>query len=360
MTSRGRRLAIAGVTAAVIVAAAGVTGLAVLASRHESPTTMALQAGRALAPAAGVRLTGTTAGGAASLTVTRAATVTGSYTQNGYRIGIITINGVSYLKAPTARFWEDEDVFASEATGLPGRWTKAQAADVNVDFGALTPRSISRALEHAGPHPAVTTVDGGRMIKLATRAADYYITTATPNRLTRIAAGSEVTSYSLAVTPLHAAAMGPVFAALHSDVTRLLGAADPDAVLDPVSNVHFGANCSDPTSCTISTKVTVTDITTPRTLLKMTVYFAASKTGKPFGTCTDETSTATGGADNGVSVTPSCTLGGSVWSRWFTSHSGNFDTWAWARYETSVNSPSDVAQLQDSLDQQQRSPAAKK
>jgi hypothetical protein len=171
---------------------------------------MALRAGRTIARAEGVSLTGTTAGGGASLTVTKAGTVAGSYTQNGDRVSIVTINGVSYLKAPAARFWEDEDVLASEATAVTGRWAKAQAADVN---GALTPGSISRALEHVGPHPAVTTVDRGRMIKLATRGADYYITTATPNRLTRVAGGSEVTSYSLAVTPLRAAAMGPVFAA---------------------------------------------------------------------------------------------------------------------------------------------------
>lgn len=355
MTSRRRRLIIAGVTVAGVVAAVGVTAGLVLASRHEPPATMALQAGRAIAPAAGLGLTGTTAGGGASLTVTRAGTVAGSYTQNGYRVGIIMINGVAYLKAPASTFWVDEDVASGTAGAVARHWAKAPANDVNVNFGALTPGWISRTLEHAGPRPSVTTVDGGRMIKLADGGADYYITTATPNRLTRVAGGSGPTSYSFTVTPLRAAAMGPVFAALHADVGQLLDVADPEAVLDPVSNVRFGANCAGATtSCTASTTVTVTDPATPATLLKMIVYFSAAKTAKPFATCTDQRWAATGGADDGVSVTLSCTLGGSAWLAWVDSHSAGFYTWADAGYDTSVNSASDIAQLQDDLDQQAR------
>jgi hypothetical protein len=85
----------------------------------------------------------------------------------------------------------------------------------------------------------------------------------------------------------------------------------------------------------------------------MIVYFSAAKNTKPFATCTDEAWAATGGAGNGVSVTMSCQLGGSVWSGWVDSHSSSFYTWADAGYETSVNSASDVARLQDGLDQQQ-------
>jgi hypothetical protein len=354
MTWRRRRLIIAAGTAAAVVAAAGVTAGLVLASRHEPPATMALQAGRAIAPTAGLSLTGTTAGGGASLTVTRADTVAGSYTQNGYRVGIIMINDVAYLKAPAPTFWVDEDVDPGTASAVARHWAKAPANDVNVNFGALTPGWISRALEHAGPDPAVTTVDGGRMIKLARNGANYYITTATPNRLTRVAGGTGVTSYSFAVTPLRAAAMGPVFAVLHAEVSQLLGAADPEAVLDPISKVHFGANCAGPTSCTVRTTVTVTDPATPATLLKMIVYFSAAKNAKPFATCTDEAWAATGGADNGESVTLSCGLGGSTWSRWVDSHSATFYTWADAGYQTSVNSANDIAQLQDSLEQQAR------
>jgi hypothetical protein len=260
---------------------------------------------------------------------------------------------VAYLKAPAPTFWVDEDVDPGTASAVARHWAKAPAVDVNVNFGALTPGWISRALEHVGPDPTVTTIDGGRVIKLAVNGADYYITTATPNRLTRVAGGSGVTAYSFAVTPLRAAAMGPVFAALHADVSQLLGAADPEAVLDPISKVHFGANCAGPTSCTVRTTVTVTDPATPTTLLKMTVYFSAAKNAKPFATCTNQAWAATGGADNGVSVTLSCGLGGSAWSGWVDSHSAAFYTWADAGYQTSVNSASDVAQLQDGLDQQQ-------
>ena len=76
----------------------------VLLRKSESPTTMALQSGQAVALAQGLTLTGTIAGQNASLTVTRAGTVEGSYSQSGNPVTRITINDVTYIKAPTA-FW---------------------------------------------------------------------------------------------------------------------------------------------------------------------------------------------------------------------------------------------------------------
>ena len=85
---------------AVAVVAAAVAGALLLLRKSESPTMMALKSGQAMASAAGLSFSGTTAGGAASLTVTRQDTVEGSYAQERDRVGVVMINGVAYLKAP--------------------------------------------------------------------------------------------------------------------------------------------------------------------------------------------------------------------------------------------------------------------
>jgi hypothetical protein len=349
---RHRGLIIGVAAAAVVVVGAAVIAVVLLVTRGESSATMALDAGRAIAPSAGLSFTGTTAGGSATLTVTRAGTVEGSYTQEGDRVGIIMINGVAYLKTP-ATFWVDEDIDPGTAGQAAGRWAKAPPQDVNLSFAALTPGHISHALEHVGSNPRATTLDRGKVIKLAAGGASYYITTATPNRLIRVAGGGGMTAYSLSVTPLGAAAIGPVFTVLHADVAQLRGAADPTAVIDPAAKIHFGSNCSGSTSCTVSNKVLVTDPDSPATHLTMIVYFAVTKDGKPFATCTDKVWAATGGVLAGVTVTPSCGLSGSVWSNWVDSHSTSFTTWAGSAFESSVNSASDIERLQSDLDQQQ-------
>lgn len=350
---RRRGLVIGIAAAAAVVLAVAVTGVVLLVTRGESPAAMAQSSGQAMASAAGLTFTGSTAGGSASLTVTRAGTAEGRYTQDGDLMSCIEINGVTYLKAP-ATFWTDEDVFPEPAAQAAGRWAKAPAVDINLNFASLSPAQISRTLEHVGPNPRVvdSTLDGSKVIKLSDRGASYYITTASPNRLLRIAGGSGVTSYSLDVTRLRATTIGRVFATLHADVRELQGAADPGALIVPAPKIDFGAGCTGPVSCTVSIKVTVTDPDSPATMLKMTVYFSATSHGTPFATCADQVVAATGGALNGVTVRPSCGLSGSVWARWVDSHSVSFYTWAGPDFEPTVNSAGDIAAPQNELDRQ--------
>jgi hypothetical protein len=338
--------------AAVVVVAGAAAGTLLLLRKGESPTAMALTSGRAVASAAGLSFSGRTAGGAASLAVTRADTVEGSYTQEADQVGVVMINSVAYLKAP-ATFWVDEDIDPPAARLAAGRWAKAPPEDVNVDFAALTPGQISRALEHVGRNPKVTTLDNGKMIKLSEHGTSYYITTASPNRLVRIASGSGPTAYDLDVTPLSATTIGPIFTILHADVRQLQGAADPVAILSPDPKIHFGANCAGASSCTVSVKVTVTDSGTPVSLVAVTIDFSAAKNGKPFATCTDTVTAATGGAFPGPTLTPSCGLTGSVWSNWVRSHASGFFTWATPHVQVKVNSADDIAALQRDLDRQQ-------
>lgn len=337
------------VVGAVVVIAAAVTAVVLLLPKNVAPTTMALKSGQAVAASSGLALTGSIAGGDATVSVTRAGTVDGSYSQNGNQVGRITINGVTYLKAsPT--FWRSTSVGATSATQAGGKWAKAPADAVNMSFDSLTPAQVSRVLEHVGKNPRVTriTLGGIQVIRLVVGTATYYIATASPYRLIRIDGVSNTKRYSLDVTELSAATIGPVFATLHADAQALQGAIDPEAIVLPLEKIKFSPDCSAAVSCHVSSRVSVTTANAPKVIVTMTVDFSAVENGKPFATCVDRTPTTSFAA-----VSQSCGVGGSVWSGWFNSHTGNFTTWAHARFEVTVNSASDIDALQGELNQEQ-------
>jgi len=344
---RGRWLAVTAVVAAVVAGA--VTGAVLLLLRKgESPTTMALQSARAIAPAAGLTLNGNIAGQGADLTVTKAGTVEGSYTENGYPVTRLTIGGVTYLKAP-ASFWISQSVNPATARQAAAGWAKAPSTTV-LDFSSLTPGQLARTLEHVGSRPAFadTTIGATKVIRITDDFVSYYITAAAPNRLVRVVGESGSTSYSFDVEPLSASAVRPVFTVLHGDVRALRGVVDPAAVVGLLQKIHFHADCGGPTSCTVSNRVSVTDPDSPRIMLKMTVDFSASSNGRTFARCTDTVPVAAGGT-----ATPTCRLSGPVWADWVNSHSSNFFTWAVAHFEATVNTAGDVSALQGELNQQQ-------
>jgi hypothetical protein len=339
-------LAVTAVVAAVVAGAA--TGIVLLLGKGESPTTMARESGRAIAPAAGLTLTGNIAGQSASLTVTRSGAVEGSYTQSGYPITRLTVGGETYLKAP-ASFWTSESVAPATAQQAAAGWAKAPSTTV-LNVASLTPGQLARTLAHVGKNPTVvnTTIGNTKVIKLTDNFVSYFITASAPNRLVRVAGEIGTTSFAFGVIPLNASAVGPVFTVLHGDVRSLRGAVDPAAVVSLLQKVHFHANCGGPTLCTVSNRVSVTDPDSARILLEMTVDFSARNNGPTFATCTDTISVAAG-----ATVNPACHLGGAVWSHWVNSHSSNFFTWAVAHFEATVNSANDVAAMQNELNQQQ-------
>ncbi len=348
-STRRRGLMLVLVAAVALLVGAAAAGF-VLVRKSESPTTMALQSGQALAVAKGLTLTGAIAGQNANLAVTGAGTVEGSYSQSGNPVIRITINDVTYIKAPTA-FWKSVVIDPVAAQQAGGNWARARGGAVIMTFDSLTPGQIAHVLEHVGNNPRVvdTTLGGTKVIKLTARGTSYYITTSTPNRLVRIAGRSGATPYSFNVTPLTAATVGPVFTILHGDVQALQGAVDPEAIVDPLQKIRFHSDCNGASSCTVSSKVSVVDPDTPNMLLKMTVDFSGTKNGAAFASCTDTVAVTTGGT-----VTPVCGLHGPVWSGWVSSHTSNFFTWADAHFETMVNSASDIVTLQNELNQQQK------
>lgn len=344
---RGLRLA---VTAAVAVAVGAAAAAAVTRpGKTEPPAAMARQAGQAIASAPALTLTGTIAGQDANLTVTRAGTVEGRYAQNGNPVTRVTINGVTYIKAPTA-FWRSVVLDPVSAQQAGGNWAKALGNAVIMTFDSLTPGQIGHALEHAGNDPRVasTALGGTRAIRLTEHGTVYYISAAAPYRLLRVGGLSSATPYSFNVTPLTPATVGPVFAILHADVRALRGAVDPEAIVTLVQQLRFHPDCNAVVSCTVSGKVSVNDPTTPTVLLTMTVDFSGTEDGAAFASCSDTVPVA-----QGATAAPSCGLSGPVWSGWFTSHRRNFFTWADAHFEATINSARDISRLQDELDQQQ-------
>jgi hypothetical protein len=353
---RGLVLGVVAVVAAVV--AGGVTGIVLLLNKGESPSAMALQAGQAIAPAAGVTLSGSYDEASASLTVTKAGTVAGTYTQGAFPVTRITIDGVTYLKAPTGFWGLAPGVQSAAAQQAGGAWAKAPASDVT-SFASFTPAQIARVLEHVGPNPHVvdTTLGQTKVINLTTGGASYYITTSTPNRLLRI----EGPSYSFNITPLTATTIAPVYTVMQGYVQALLNAQDPEANLNP-GTPSLANDCStSDTSCTVSQQLTVIDTGSATVLLTMTADFSGTKDGTAFGSCNATEPANTNNSSTGVSVTLTCALTGQAWTGWVDSQvlatintTGTFTTWVQTTVDVEVNTASDVTALQNVLNQQQR------
>lgn len=361
---RGLLLGVVAVVAAVI--AGGVTGAVLILRKGETPTAMAQQAGQAIGRAPGVTLSGSYNLTAASLTVTKAGAVLGTFSPQipDQPVTLLTVSGQSYVKAPEA-FWNlvpDTDPTAAKEAN--DRWAKIPSGNV-ASFASFTPSKIARVLEHVGNHPDVgyTTLGHTKVIKLDADGSFYYVTTSVPNRLLRIDSDGDVgpSTHSFDIMPLTAATIGPVFTLLHSDVQALQDAQDPAAYFTNGSQVNTASNCSSSniTSCTASMNVTVTDPDSGAVLVTMTVYFSATEYGTAFGSCYGTAPASTGNSGTGAAVVPTCTLSEQVWKGWIdsqeaTSSTGSVNYWVSATLGVEVNTASDVAALQNALDRQQR------
>lgn len=345
-----------GIVALVAAVIAGaVTSIVLVLNKGESPSAMAQQAGQAIARAPGDTLSGSFDQANANLTVTSAGTVEGTYSQEAFPATRITINGVTYLKAP-AGFWNlQQNIDQAAASQAGGAWAKAPSDDVT-NFAAFTPAQIAHVLEHVGNQPRVTdtTLSGQKVIKLTAGGASYYITTATPNRLLRIDGSIGQTAYSFTVTPLTTATIAPVYTTMGGYVKALQGAQDPEANLTAGTNINFANDCStSTTSCTVSINVSVTDPGSATVLITMNAAFSKVKNGTAFGSCNATVPANTNNSSTAVTVTPQCALSGPAWTGWVDSQSGEFSTWVATTFGAEVNSATDVASLQNTLNQQQ-------
>ena len=352
-SGRRRRGLLTGIAAAVVIVVAAAVSVSLVLGRGESPATMALKAGQAIGAADGITYAGTIAGSPARLSVTRAGTVEGSYTQGGSQVTRVTVQGVTYLNAPAA-FWTSQGIAQPEAGQAGQHWAEAPADAVNLSLESLAPVQVAEVLKNVGPNPAsvTRTFRGRKVVVLGAGGVSYYLTASGPHRLIHVTGGSGADAYSLDVQPLTAKTVKPVFTSLHSDVGALAGAADPGAVV--TGGTPKFLDCSGATKCTVSSTVTVTnptapaDFTTPPVLVKMTIGFAPTQKGTPFANCS-----ATIPVTSAAAVQPSCGVTGGAWTHWFNTHTGHFSVWADAGYQVTVNSASSVAAMQAAVSQEQ-------
>jgi hypothetical protein len=344
-----RRGLIIGIAAGLgVIVVAAVVAVVLLSNSGESQATMARDAGRALARADGLNLDGTIGGSAANMNVTRAGSVQGTYTQDGDQVSRLTVQGQTYLNAPTA-FWIAEIATKSAANQAGGAWAKAPSRAVNLNFASLTPARLASPLEHVGQNPNAvqTRMDGRQVIRLTENGVRYYITTAMPNRVIHITGAVAKTDYDFAVGALNQAAVAPVLDTLTTEVRKLQNAPDPGAIILPEGKIKFFPDCKAASNCTVTSTVTVTDPTATTLYLRMYVQFSGTKDGSSFATCsvTDVTSAID-------TLHPECGVSGSTWNLWFISHTGHFFTWAKPHFYASVNSPGDVTAMESELSQE--------
>jgi hypothetical protein len=355
-----RRGLVVGVVALAAVLIVGiVTGIVVAGtSSSDSPAAMAQQAGQAIAPAAGITLSGSYNLTPANLTVTRAGAVVGSYSPviPYLPVTLLTITGASYVKAPDAFWQQEEGVSSYAAQQANGRWARINGGGIS-SFASFTPAGLTSDLENAGNHPdaSYTMLRHVRVVRIDADGAFYYVTTSTPHRLLQVSSDNNSVgpAYSFDIKPLTATTVGPVFTVLHRDAQALQGAQDPDASFSNSSAVHFGFDCDfGDTSCTTTESVTVTDPDSATVLVTMTAGYSPTKDGTPFGSCADKVSVNTSYSASGVPVSLGCKLT-SQWTRWVDSQTGEHSYWVGWTVDAEVNTASDVAALQEVLDRQQ-------
>jgi hypothetical protein len=248
-------------------------------------------------------------------------------------------------------FWtEDEEDDLGLAREFAGRWVKAPDDAVTMSVDPLTPVRLGQDLRRIGPHPdaAARTVHGTKVIVIVSGGVTYDITAARPHRLIRVAGHSGSDPFSLDVTPLTAATVKPTFATLRDDVQALAGAPDPLAFVN--DGVLKYVDCDTSARCEVAGTVRVSysgghDFVTSPVMVKMTVGFSATETGKSFTTCS-----VTVAVPSGAAVHPVCEVHGPAWSQWVSSQGRGF--WAGAEYEPEVNSASAISALQRRLSQE--------
>ncbi|MQY06103.1 hypothetical protein ACRB68_41830 [Actinomadura sp. RB68] len=216
----------------------------------------AREAGRQIAALPGVRYDGTiTENGRAlrlALRVTRAGSASGTLTAGGLRADLVTVDGITYLKAGEP-FWRTYGGETAQPGNYSGRWTKAPASLPGIDVrDVLGPAAIAKLLLRS---PAETDTAGGvPAYRVKTSRADYLVSRTAPYRLLGVqTAGHGDPRFTVA----DVADAAPVLAEARTRAAALGGAVDP-ALRFSVGKLTF-INCNENTNgCTVSVPATLT------------------------------------------------------------------------------------------------------
>jgi hypothetical protein len=363
--SNKQPLIIGGVIAGVVllvlvVAVVGLTGGGGKDDKSGRPTVAASntgaagasQAAQSLGAVPALRYNGTFSSGGddfqAELQVTKAGSATGTVTVGGNKADLVSVDGNTYLKAPKA-FWRDQGGVTANPEDFAGRWAKAPDSAMNLDIkNVLAAGAIVRGLQGVSsyqPSGGTQDVNGIPAVKVTGADADYYISSANPPKLVRIA-GTGTDTYQFNVTEVPAAEVATLFQQLRDQVRALGGARDPSVRFIPTAKIK-ASNCH-VSSCTM--KLTVTTISvgggSSFRAVMLGKITAGGRTGRTLGTCTDSAS-----ASSGKRVSLSCTVRGGAWSSWVRGIRGSASYYVQAR---TVAESGDAGNLLSTVDQEQQ------
>ena len=309
----------------------------------------AAQAGRALGQAAGASYTGTYGGGQATFSVTKAGSAHGSYSSHGSQVARVDIGDATYIKADSS-FWSSQGQSSTAAGKADGKWAKAPDSATDLKLADLSPTKLAQVLQQAGNDPRATETPAGSTpsIKMTIGEMTYYISKSSPHRLLRVEGTAGSDAYALDVKPLSgAAAMGPVFTQLRSDVQSLKYAYDPGISLLPMGKIQFGS-CSE-SGCTVRGSVMPSSVGGATSSVRVTMNARFWGDSSTVSTCK-----GTGTTTPSHQTTISCRASGSHWTSWYNGHNGRFTIHASSTFDATVNSSGDVNELLGKLTQEQQ------
>ena len=266
----------------------------------------------------------------------------------GNRAALVSVDGKTYLKAPTA-FWREQGGVTTNPGDFAGRWSRAPESAINLDIKeVLAAGAIVQGLQGVSSYqPASGTqdVNGTPAVKVSGTDVDYYLSTANPPKLLRIA-GTGTNTYQFDVTEVSAAEIATLFQQLRDQVRALSGARDPSVRFLPTAKIKT-SNCG-VVSCTM--KLTVTTLSlggrSRVRALMLGKISVGSQSGRTLGTCTDSAT-----ASSGKRINLACTVSGGAWSSWARSIRGSARYYVQAR---TVAEAGDAADLLSVIDQEQQ------
>jgi hypothetical protein len=344
----------------VVVAIIGMTGGGSRDGTTDPPTAAAGNDGAARANQAvqglgavpALRYSGTFSSGGedfqAQLSVTKAGSATGTIKIGSATAGLVSVDGKTYLKAPRS-FWRDQGGVTANPEDFAGRWARAPESAFNLDIkNVLAAGAIIQGLRGVGtsqPAAGTENVNGTPAVKVTGTDAEYYLSTANPPKLLRIA-GVGTNSYQFDVTEVAPTEVATLFQQLREEVRALAGARDPSVRFLPAAKIKT-SNCG-PSSCTM--KLTVTTVSIGGGSRFRAVMLGKITQGGPagrtLGTCTDRVSSS-----SGRRISMSCTVRGGAWSAWVRGIRGSAKYYVQAR---TVAEAVDASALLSAVDQEQR------
>ncbi|HEX6467613.1 MAG TPA: hypothetical protein VF069_00850 [Streptosporangiaceae bacterium] len=344
----------------VVVAVIGMSGGDRQGGATNAPTAAASNGGAASASQAAqglgavpaLRYSGTFSSGGddfqAQLSVTKAGSATGTIKTGGATAALVSVDGKTYLKAPKS-FWRDQGGVTANPEDYAGRWARAPESAFNLDIkNVLAAGAIIQGLRGVGssqPAAGTENVNGTPAVKVTGTDAEYYLSTANPPKLLRIA-GVGTNSYQFDVAEVAPTEVAALFQQLRGEVRALDGARDPSVRFLPAAKIKT-SNCG-PSSCTM--KLTVTTVSLGGSSRFRAVMLGritqGGPSGRTLGTCSDRV-----GASSGRRINMACTVRGGAWSAWVRGIRGTAKYYVQAR---TVAEALDANALLSAVDQEQQ------